>query len=99
MRLDGQQKKAIIDAVKGLDREARIILFGSRVDDNARGGDFDLLVVSDKLGLRDEWVIRRDILDQMGWQKLDLIIARRDQLSSGIAQLALEQGVALDQGN
>src|SRR5688572_26403964 len=74
MRLSPSQAQAIRTAVARQDPAARVILFGSRADDHARGGDIDLLVISESLGLRDEWRIRRDILDEIGWQKLDLIV-------------------------
>ena len=82
-------------AVWRQDPEARIILFGSRADDRAKGGDIDLLVISDRIGLREEWKIRRDVLDRIGWQKLDLVVRRNDQLDSPIATVAIESGVFL----
>jgi predicted nucleotidyltransferase len=95
MRLTPNQHAAILAAVGRKDPDARIILFGSRADDRARGGDIDLLVVSDRIGLHQEWEIRRDILDQIGWQKLDLIVRRGDQLDSPIAGIAMETGIPL----
>jgi len=95
MRLSPSQHHAILAAVRRQDPEARVILFGSRTDDHARGGDIDLLVISDRIDFRQEWLIRRDILDQIGWQKLDLVIIHRDQLESGIARIAIESGIAL----
>ncbi len=95
MRLSPSQHHAILDAVRRQDPEARIILFGSRADDHARGGDIDLLVISDRIDFRQEWLIRRDILDQIGWQKLDLVVIHKDQLESGIARIAMESGIAL----
>jgi len=95
MRLTAEQVAAIRSAVGRQDPGARIILFGSRADDHAKGGDIDLLVVSDRIGLREEWIIRRDVLDRIGWQKLDLIVRRNDQLDSPIAAAAIESGVPL----
>ena len=95
MRLTPQQKNAILAAVGRQDPEARIILFGSRADDRAKGGDIDLLIISDRIGLRQEWEIRRDILDEIGWQKLDLIVRGRNQLDSSIASVAMETGIPL----
>ena len=95
MRLTSHQKTAILAAVGKQDPQARIILFGSRADDHAKGGDIDLLIVSDCIGLRQEWKIRRDILDEIGWQKLDLIVRRRNQLDSPIASVAMETGIPL----
>ena len=95
MRLTPHQKNAILAAVGRQDPEARIILFGSRANDRAKGGDIDLLIVSERIGLHQEWEIRRDILDEIGWQKLDLIVRRGNQLNSPIASAAIETGVPL----
>jgi predicted nucleotidyltransferase len=95
MRLTSHQRTAILTAVGKQDPEARIILFGSRADDRARGGDIDLLIVSDVIGMHQEWEIRRDILDEIGWQKLDLIVRRRNQPESAIVSVAMETGIPL----
>lgn len=42
MRLSKNQKKVILEASESSFGDANIILFGSRVDDSKRGGDFDL---------------------------------------------------------
>ena len=86
---------AILRAVHKQDPEAKVILFGSRTKDDQRGGDIDLLVISDRLDFRKQWKIRRDILDEIGWQKLDLLVCPEDQLNSGIARLAIESGISL----
>ena len=46
MRLTKFEAESIKESVYGFDPDARIILFGSRVDDTKRGGDIDLLVLS-----------------------------------------------------
>jgi len=70
-------------------------LHGSRTNDSDRGGDMDLLVVSDKLGFRDLLRLRMAILDRIGWQQLDLALRRRDQLNEPLAMVAQETGVKL----
>ncbi|WP_394708064.1 nucleotidyltransferase domain-containing protein [uncultured Desulfosarcina sp.] len=42
-------ESAVVDAVIRFDPEARIYLFGSRVDDRQKGGDIDILVFSSRL--------------------------------------------------
>ena len=45
MRLSPEQVSAIVSATAELaGHDARVLLFGSRLDDSARGGDIDLLV-------------------------------------------------------
>jgi len=95
MRLTQQEQKVICDSINKVDPEARILLFGSRVDDQARGGDIDLLVLSERLGFDDLWPVRREILDRIGWQKLDLIIENECDGLSAIARVAMETGERL----
>ncbi len=91
MRLTTSEADAIRDEVGRLDPEAELYLYGSRTDDAARGGDIDLLVVSDKLALRDVLRLRIRILDRIGWQQLDLVTRRRNQLDDAIATLAVQK--------
>ena len=95
MRLAANEIKAIREEIRRLDPLAEIYLYGSRADDSARGGDIDLLVVSDRLGFRDVLRLRTAILDRIGWQQLDLFVRRRDQLDEPMAALARETGTRL----
>ena len=52
---------------------ARLLLFGSRVDDSKRGGDIDLLVITHTLGFPDKLQILADLHQQLGDQKIDLV--------------------------
>jgi hypothetical protein len=65
------------------------------VDDTARGGDVDLLVISATLGFRDVLRLRTRILDRIGWQQLDLVVRRRDQMDEPLAAMAQETGIKL----
>lgn len=96
MRLSAHQVKVIRDAVVERDATAEVVLFGSRVNDQAKGGDIDLLVLSDSLGFKDLWPLRSRILDQIGWQKLDILIEPKAlEQRSGIGRIALQEGVTL----
>lgn len=95
MRLSTDHIHAVKEAVLKRDSAARIYLFGSRADDSKCAGDIDLLVLSDEIGLRDELRIRREILDVIGWQKLDLLIEKRSGPQRPIAQIACATGVEL----
>lgn len=54
MGLDSNQRTAIRSAIARQDIKARIILFGPRGNDRAKGGDIDLLIISDQIGLHQE---------------------------------------------
>ena len=95
MRLTASEVTAIREEIGCLDSGAEIFLFGSRVDDAARGGDIDLLVFSDKLGFRDELRLRARILDRIGWQQLDLVLRRRNEMDEPLAAIARQTGIKL----
>ena len=95
MRLGVNELKVIGEEIRRFDPGAEIYLYGSRADDAARGGDIDLLVISDLLGFRDVLRLRARILDRIGWQQLDLLVRRRNELSDPMAALALETGAKL----
>lgn len=86
---------AIREEVRQMDAGAEMFLFGSRADDLARGGDIDLLVVSDTIGFRDLLRLRRRILDRIGWQQLDVVVRRREERNEPLAALAQETGIKL----
>jgi predicted nucleotidyltransferase len=73
MRLS-EEEIGVKDSVERLDREAELYLFGSRLDDRARGGDIALLIRSQKLGRKELRRIRLDFFARFGEQKLDLIL-------------------------
>jgi predicted nucleotidyltransferase len=95
MRLTACEITAIREEIGRLDPKAEVYLFGSRVDDRARGGDIDLLVISDALGFREVLRLRTRIPDRIGWQQLDLVVRRRDQADEPLAALAHETGIKL----
>jgi predicted nucleotidyltransferase len=95
MRLSADEVRSIREEVRNFDPEADIYLHGSRTNDSDRGGDIDLLVVSDQLGFRDLLRLRIGILDRIGWQQLDLVLRRHDQLNEPLATVARETGVKL----
>jgi predicted nucleotidyltransferase len=95
MRLDPSAVAAIREETLALDPAAEVYLHGSRVDDTARGGDVDLLVVSDSIEFRLMMKLRRAILDRIGWQQLDLTVRRRDELDEPFAAVCLSSAVRL----
>ena len=93
MRLTEQEILAIKNIVYRYDRQAKIYLFGSRVNDSLRGGDIDLLVVSDKLTRRELRSIKINLYDEIGEQKIDLLLAK--DTNKHFVNNALEEGVLL----
>lgn len=78
MRLSKEEIGTLKAALKELDKDAALYLFGSRVSDKSRGGDIDLLVVSKKLGKRDARYLRQRFFDKFGEQKVDILIDHGD---------------------
>lgn len=74
MRLTKQQQTIIKNDIQGLDADARVFLFGSRVDDQKSGGDIDLLIFSNKLDKKQLRAVKWHYYEIFGEQKMDLIL-------------------------
>ena len=93
MRLTEKEKSAILESVRKLDPDADIYLFGSRTDDQKKGGDIDILVFSDQLTFKDKIRIKAALFEKIEEQKLDLLIAKDS--SDPFVKMALNHGVRL----
>ena len=93
MRLTDFEVSSIRQTVHTLDTDAKVYLFGSRVDDEKRGGDIDLLVISDRLSSADAGRVRWLLWELIGEQKIDIVIAKDD--SEPFVRIALKEGVLL----
>jgi uncharacterized protein len=93
MRITEHQRTEITQSISARDPLANVYLFGSRVDDNARGGDLDLLVLSAKIGLLERLDILADLHRTLGEQKIDLVIY--PDLSRPFARIAAREGILL----
>lgn len=74
MRLTDDEVILLKQSLSSLSGEAQLYLFGSRVDDDKRGGDIDLLIVSSHLTKRDLRQLRIDFCRRFGDQKLDVVL-------------------------
>jgi predicted nucleotidyltransferase len=79
MRLRPEQSTQIRQsAAENFDPEARVWLFGSRVDDSRRGGDIDLLVqtraLSADAALRCKIRMLGLLESRLGERKIDIVI-------------------------
>jgi len=93
MRLTEQQVDIIKSEILKYDSKAEIYLFGSRVDDGAKGGDIDLLVLSKEISFEHKIKILAQFMIKMGEQKIDLVIAADE--SKPFTQIALDEGILL----
>lgn len=93
MRLAVGEQLAIREAIHAVDEEASIYLFGSRVDDAARGGDIDLLVLSSRIALIAKLGILARLHQQLGERKIDLVVYA--DASRPFPRMVIEEGVRL----
>jgi predicted nucleotidyltransferase len=77
MRLSQEQYKIIKQTVLSFDKKAQIRLFGSRVNNNTTGGDIDLIILSNKLKLKDKLMIRSILKEKLGERKIDIILTKK----------------------
>jgi uncharacterized protein len=96
MRLTQFERHSVMEVVKGYLPDARVLLFGSRVDDAKRGGDIDLLVLANtQPDWRLKWRISDDIQQRIGEQKIDVVIENENELST-FGRMVLEEAIPLD---
>ncbi len=101
MRLSEDYRKVIKQTSEEVwGKQASVFLFGSRVDDTKKGGDIDLLLqLYNDIDIKE--IVRKKIkflslLDiQLGEQKIDLIIATKENRDTNIVQTAIQKGIAL----
>lgn len=99
MRLTDEQRRAVrqeVDRVFG--RETVVRLFGSRVDDDARGGDIDLYIETEgspREILDRELDLQARLVHRLGERKIDIVVHPRDQPPRPIDEHARRTGVRL----
>jgi len=95
MRITENEKKVIIDAVANVDPNAKVWLFGSRADDNKKGGDIDIAIFSEKIDkdVMQKIQVRRLICDRIGEQKIDIVTTNSGK--EAIFRLAVAEGIQL----
>lgn len=75
--------------------DARIYLFGSRVEQTEKGGDIDILVLTEKPLERGSFrELRRGFFKRFGWQKLDIVLFANGE-KSVFKDLALDNALKL----
>ena len=99
MRLTDQQRASIRAAVAHtLGDGAQVWLFGSRVDDQARGGDIDLYIELDASpgdALEQQMELYAALQRALGEQRIDLVVHRQGAPRRPIDDEARRTGVPL----
>ena len=93
MRLKTDEIAYIKNTISSFDPQATVYLFGSRVNDQLKGGDIDILIFSKIISLSIKRQIRIKPYDKLGEQKIDILIARDKQ--KPFIRLALQNSVVL----
>lgn len=74
MRLTHTERMFLKEKLASLSGEAKLFLFGSRVDDSKKGGDIDLFVVSQTLTKKDLRKLRVAFFKVFDEQKMDIVL-------------------------
>ncbi len=90
LRLTEIEQKVIKSSIYKFDPAARIIIFGSRADPLKKGGDIDILILSEILNNECRRDIKFEIFKELEDQKIDIIIAKDD--SDPFVKIALANG-------
>ena len=91
--------RLLTDTSEVFGNDAELWLFGSRVDDNARGGDIDLYVeTADETGLLERRMeFQRRLFRLFGDRKVDVVIHPRTRPLSPIHRIARKSGILLNE--
>lgn len=97
MRLSDYQVKAIKTVINTMfDDDAEIKLFGSRTDDDAKGGDIDLLIKTPNPVEQPARLIAQieaQIIRQIGDQKIDIVLDAPNLERKTIHHIADQTGI------
>lgn len=74
MRLAEDEIETLKNKLYSFSKKAQLYLFGSRLDDTKKGGDIDLLVVSDEITNKEIRLLRIEFFKKFGEQKLDIVL-------------------------
>lgn len=77
MRLSQKEISIIKTKIKIIFGEAKIYLFGSRIDDNKNGGDIDLYIIPrEKTNLFKNKIKIKTVLEDLLFKPVDIVIAK-----------------------
>lgn len=83
MRLTIEQQQFLSQFRKDYFPNFKLYLFGSRTDNQQKGGDIDLLIIGDRhLTIKEKTDFKAAFWQQFGEQKIDLVSLKSDEKSS-----------------
>ncbi|MDP2208325.1 MAG: nucleotidyltransferase domain-containing protein [Bacteroidota bacterium] len=93
MRLLKKEIEIVKSVILGLIPDAEVYIFGSKIYDIAKGGDIDILVISEnEIPVENILTIKVLLKENLGDQKIDLVCQKADNLSP-FAELIKMEGV------
>lgn len=98
MRLNETQRTAIIsNARKHFGANAKVRLFGSRVDPSKRGGDIDLLVRASqkKMTIKNKLLFLVDLKKQIGLRKIDVVFDRKENTNTFFLDSIIKKSIEI----
>lgn len=100
MRLSDEYRTIIKETLlKHFGEGSKFYLFGSRADDNKRGGDIDLYVEADFQDAKEAYNAKSkswiEMQKRLGEQKIDIVVHVNGGEFSPIEEIAKEEGVEL----
>jgi len=93
VRLTVEEQQVIREVVADTDPQAEVYLFGSRARDEERGGDIDLLIMSERIGPNERRRMKLRLMDGLGERKIDLVVAKDTE--QPFVRIARAEGVRL----
>ncbi|MBU0568546.1 nucleotidyltransferase domain-containing protein [bacterium] len=95
MRISVEQIDLLKNKILSILPDAVVYLFGSRIDNNGKGGDIDIMILSDrKMSWKEKAMIRWHYFERFGEQKLDIISSTFKE-DDPFKQIVLHEGVRL----
>lgn len=100
MRINDKTREALLDKIREyFGARTEIWLFGSRVDDQARGGDIDIYIEPEVQDAEEVFAAKLRTLVALkrllGDRKIDLVINRKKTTPQAIYEIARTTGIKL----
>ncbi|MCX7083977.1 MAG: nucleotidyltransferase domain-containing protein [Methylococcales bacterium] len=77
-------------------QQAKVVLFGSRVDDSKKGGDIDVFIETPlETNIKDKLNFLVQLENYIGEQKVDLVVKSKNSPPKDIFNIAKSTGIVL----